>query len=161
MTRPHQRDRREADEGFVELGELPVVTLVADEAVPPLSPGAWPRQLVQAPEIETQRQWSEVAIRRATPALLGLFSVVTLFALRRTVQGGAFGQAAWYQKRHPAFADALALVRKDPWDQEERTFCGLPVQTDAIKVPRAFMERLTETVCYAAQEVKVEPYDVG
>jgi hypothetical protein len=29
---------------------------------------------------ETQRQWSELAIRRTTPALLGLFSLVTLFA---------------------------------------------------------------------------------
>jgi len=100
---------------------------------------------------ETQRQWSDMAIRRTTPALLGLFSVVTLFAHRRMVQGGAFRrQAAWYQKRHPTFADALALVRKELWAQEERTFCGSPVQTDTIKVPRAFMERLTEAVCYAA-----------
>jgi hypothetical protein len=29
---------------------------------------------------ETQRQWSELAIRHTTPALLGLFSLVTLFA---------------------------------------------------------------------------------
>jgi hypothetical protein len=32
---------------------------------------------------ETQRQWSELAIRRSTPVLLGLFSLVTLFAHRR------------------------------------------------------------------------------
>src|SRR5215213_4345577 len=31
---------------------------------------------------ETQRQWSELAIRRTTPALLGLFSLVTLLAHR-------------------------------------------------------------------------------
>lgn len=30
--------------------------------------------------IETYRQWSEKATRRTTPALLGLFSLVTLFA---------------------------------------------------------------------------------
>ena len=30
--------------------------------------------------VETQRQWSELAIRRTTPVLLGLFSLVTLFA---------------------------------------------------------------------------------
>src|SRR5215211_1143967 len=30
--------------------------------------------------IETQRQWSDLAILRTTPALLGLFSLVTLFA---------------------------------------------------------------------------------
>jgi hypothetical protein len=70
---------------------------------------------------ETQRQWSELAIRRTTPALLGLFSLVTLLAHRRMRQAaGAFRrQAGWYQKRHPTFADALALVRKELWAQEE------------------------------------------
>jgi hypothetical protein len=101
---------------------------------------------------ETQRQWSELAIRRTTPALLGLFSVVTLFAHRRMMQAaGAFRrQAAWYHKAHPTFADALALVRKELWSQEEQTFCGLPWETDTVKVPRAYVERLTDAVCYAA-----------
>ena len=31
--------------------------------------------------VETQRQWSDLAILRTTPALLGLFSLVTIFAL--------------------------------------------------------------------------------
>ncbi len=99
---------------------------------------------------ETQRQWSEMAIRRTTPALLGLFSVVTLFAHRWTRQAsGAFGrQAAWYRKRHPTFADALGVVRKDLW--AGATFHGSPAQSDTIKVPRALMERLTDAVCYAA-----------
>src|SRR5215204_6896090 len=100
---------------------------------------------------ETQRQWSEMAIRRTTPALLGLFSLVTLFAHRRMTQAtGAFRRSAWYRKRHPTFADALAVVRKELWAQEERTFCGSPSTTDTIKVPRAYVERLTEAVCYAA-----------
>jgi hypothetical protein len=100
---------------------------------------------------ETQRQWSDMAIRRTTPALLGLFSVIALFAHQRMGQAsGAFRrQAAWYRKRHPTFADALALVRKELWAQEQ-TFCGSPAQTDTVKVPRIFMERLTEAVCYAA-----------
>ena len=100
---------------------------------------------------ETQRQWTELAIRRTTPALLGLFSLVTLFAHRRMVRAaGAFRRAAWYHKAHPTFADALALVRKELWAQEEQTFRGSSAQTDTVKVPRAFMERLTEAVCYAA-----------
>jgi hypothetical protein len=56
----------------------------------------------------------------------------------------------WYRKAHPTFADALASVRKELRAQEEQTFCGLPAQGDTIKVPRAFVERLTEAVCYAA-----------
>ncbi|HKH37856.1 MAG TPA: hypothetical protein VKA82_11900 [Rubrobacter sp.] len=100
---------------------------------------------------ETQRQWSDMAIRRTTPALLGLFSLVTLFAHRRMAQSaGALRQAAWYRKRHPTFSDALAMVRKELWAQEEQSFYGSPAQSDTIKVPRAFVERLTDTVCYAA-----------
>jgi hypothetical protein len=100
---------------------------------------------------ESQRQWSDMAIRRTTSALLGLFSLVTLFAHRRMVQAaGVFRrQAAWYHKSYPTFADALALVRKELWAQEQ-TFCGSPSATDTIKVPRALMERLTDAVCYAA-----------
>jgi hypothetical protein len=101
---------------------------------------------------ETQRQWSELAIRRTTPALLGLFSLVSLFAHQRMRQsaGALRRQTAWYHKRHPTFADALALVRKELWAQEVRTFYGLPSSTDTVKVPRAFVERLTDAVCYAA-----------
>src|ERR687889_70784 len=81
---------------------------------------------------ETQRQWTELAIRRTTPALLGLFSVVTLFAHGRMVRAaGAFKRAAWYHKAHPTFADALALVRKELW--ANATFCGSPPETDTIK----------------------------
>jgi hypothetical protein len=98
---------------------------------------------------ETQRQWSELAIRRTTPALLGLFSLVTLFAHGRITQAaGAFRRVAWYHKTHPTFADALALVRKELWAQG--TFCGSSADTETVKVPREFMERLTDAVCYAA-----------
>jgi|SRR5215211_2819987 len=98
---------------------------------------------------ETQRQWSEMAIRRTTPVLLGLFSLVTLFAHRRMRQAaGAFRQAAWYHKTHPTFADALALVRKELW--ASATFYRSPSATDTVKVRREFLERLTDAVCYAA-----------
>jgi hypothetical protein len=98
---------------------------------------------------ETQRQWSELAIRRSTPVLLGLFSLVTLFAHRRMAQAaGAFRQAAWYHKTHPTFAEALALAHKELWAQE--TFRGSSRDTETVRVPRAFMERLTDALCYAA-----------
>jgi hypothetical protein len=54
---------------------------------------------------ETQRQWSDMAIRRTTPALLSLFSLVTLFAhcnRRMREAAGAFRrQAACYHKSLP------------------------------------------------------------
>jgi hypothetical protein len=99
--------------------------------------------------VETQRQWSELAIRRTTPVLLGLFSLVTLFAHQQMAQGSeALRQAAWYRKPHPTFSDALALVRRELWAEE--TFRGSTREADTVKVPREFVERLTETLCYAA-----------
>jgi hypothetical protein len=46
--------------------------------------------------VETQRQWSEKAIRRTTPALFGLFSLVTLFAHQRMARSiQSVRRAAW------------------------------------------------------------------
>jgi hypothetical protein len=91
-----------------------------------------------------------VSDKETAPALLGLFSLVTLFAHSRTRQAaGAFRRVAWYHKSYPTFADALALVRKELWAQEE-TFGGSVADAEAVKVPRALMERLTDALCYAA-----------
>ena len=98
---------------------------------------------------ETQRQWSEPAIHRTTPALLGPFSLVTLAAHQRL--SGTTGwarHAAWYQKATPTFADALAAVRREL--RVQSAFCTSPRAPDTVKVPRQFVERLTDTLCYAA-----------
>jgi DDE superfamily endonuclease len=89
---------------------------------------------------ETQRHWSELAVRRTAPALLGLFSLVTLFAHQYMAYKSANSVrgAAWYDKQRPTFSDALALVRKELWAREA-TFCRSLAQTDAVKVPRALM----------------------
>jgi hypothetical protein len=98
---------------------------------------------------ETQRQWSEMAIRRTTPALMGLFSLITLIAHRRmALSTQVVRRAAWYRKAHPTFSDALALIRKDLWAYA--TFYGSPAQSDTVKVPRAYLEHLTDAVCCAA-----------
>jgi hypothetical protein len=99
---------------------------------------------------ETQRHWSERAIRRTAPALLALFSVVALLAHQYMAKGeGVVRRAAWYAKTRPTFSDALALVRRKLWSQEA-TFCGSVREGEAVKVPRKFIERLTDAVCYAA-----------
>ena len=56
--------------------------------------------------VETQRQWNPKAIQRATPVLLGLFSLVTLMAHRLQQQApGALqpSACAWYAKRRLTF----------------------------------------------------------
>ncbi len=98
---------------------------------------------------ETQRHWSERAVRRVAPVLLGLFSLVTLFAHQHMTKSmGTIRRTAWYRKSYPTFSDALALVRKGLW--ANASFCWSPAETDTVKVPKAFMEHLTDVVCYAA-----------
>jgi hypothetical protein len=98
--------------------------------------------------VETQRQWSNLAILRSTPALLGLFSWVTLVAhhLYQT-QSLPVRQTAWYAKRLPTFADALAWVRHLLWSSPA-TFCMSPYQADIVKVPRPLFDRLVNALCY-------------
>ncbi len=66
--------------------------------------------------VETQRQWSDWAIARTTPALLGLFSLVTLLANTHAQKGRIpIRHDAWYCKPLPTFSDALALARQEVW----------------------------------------------
>ena len=68
--------------------------------------------------LETQRQWSDLAIERTTPALLGLFSLVVLLANALYPTGDLpLPQAAWYPKTYATFHDVLALVRRRLWQQ--------------------------------------------
>lgn len=99
--------------------------------------------------IETQRQWSDLAILRTTPALLGLFSLVTLFA-HHLLQGQDLSprQAAWYCKELPTFADTMALVREQLWTVNISSTSHS--EPDIVKIPRQLYHRLTETLAYAA-----------
>jgi hypothetical protein len=99
--------------------------------------------------IETQRQWSDLAIARTTPALFGLFSLVTLMA-DRLIKGEVklVRTAAWYAKGRPTFSDAIAIVRRCLWCSYH--FSTSSRNRDVLKVPRSLLERLTDAVCYAA-----------
>src|SRR4051794_41923341 len=70
--------------------------------------------------IETQRQWSDLAIHRTTPLLLGLFSLVTLWACELAARTGKLPVlgAAWYKNPDPTFSDYLAAVRRLLWAEE-------------------------------------------
>jgi hypothetical protein len=79
--------------------------------------------------VETQRQSSDLAIRRATPCLFGLFSLVVLWAANRAdTTDATTGEkrsipvlgSAWYRKSEPTFSDCLAAIRRGVWS-EERT----------------------------------------
>jgi hypothetical protein len=99
--------------------------------------------------METQRQWNGKAIARTTPAVLALYSLVTLMAqeLLATVSLSV-RRAAWYGKTQATFFDTIAWIRQYLW--EYTGFSMSHAEADMVKVPRALVERLTEAVCYAA-----------
>jgi hypothetical protein len=99
--------------------------------------------------METQRQWNDRAIARTTPALLSLYSIITLTAQLLIEKGATcVRNTAWYRKTRPTFSDAIALVRRQLW--EHIHFSTSLQQTDLIKMPRALFERFIDAVCYAA-----------
>ena len=99
--------------------------------------------------METQRQWHDRAIARTTPALLSLYSIITLTAPRLIEQGATcMRSTAWYRKTRPTFSDAMALVRRHVWDHLH--FSMSHQETDMIKIPRELFERFIDAVCDAA-----------
>ena len=139
----------------------PVGLLCTDPACEPLSIVTWFVQRGQLEVtfeearrhlgVETQRQWSDKAIARTTPLLLGLFSWVTLVAhALYTLQPTASPrQAAWYAKSLPTFSDALDLVRQLLWSAYP-TFRISKDEPDMLKIPKPLFDTLISTLCYAA-----------
>jgi hypothetical protein len=97
--------------------------------------------------VETQRQWSDLAILRTTPALLGLFSLVTLLAHQHARRRKLpIRQTAWYHKAQPTFSDALALVRRQLWQHE--CFRMADSHSDSPKLSAQMQNRLLLAFCY-------------
>jgi hypothetical protein len=97
--------------------------------------------------LETQRQWSDLAIQRTTPALLGLFSLVTLLAHQLSDGRPQVQTTAWYVKTKPTFSDAIALVRYHLWTTLK--FANSPVESRFHLIPNSLLPGLVETICYA------------
>ena len=99
--------------------------------------------------VETQRQWNDQAIARTTPALMGLFSLITLMAHPHFLRGeGPLRQAAWYSKAQPTFADAIACVRRQIW--RSQGFVMSRSHPDRTKLIPLLHHRLIDALCYAA-----------
>ena len=99
--------------------------------------------------VETQRQWSDLAIARTTPALLGLFSLVTLLAHQLAGRNQlSVRRAAWHVKQWPTFSDALAAIRYQLWHHRD-FHLSLP-KADVVEIPRSLLKRFIDALCYAA-----------
>ena len=95
--------------------------------------------------VETRRQWSDLAIARTTPALLGLFSLITLWAAEDKAALHP-RMAAWYVKDHTTFSDAIATVRRVLWAVPNLSISRKTPEN--VEIPAAILQRLIEAVCY-------------
>jgi DDE superfamily endonuclease len=99
--------------------------------------------------VETQRQWSDLAIARTTPCLLALFSVVALLAARlgRHARSAVWADA-WYRKPRPTFADTLAAVRRQL--RAEQGLLTSWRRSEATKLHPALRHGIAYALCHAA-----------
>jgi hypothetical protein len=96
--------------------------------------------------METQRQCSDLAILRTTPALLGLFSLVTLWAAQLHAGQNLLPECVrWYPKHAATFSDALALVRRQLWTSP--TFAPSRPDRDVPKLSTDVLSRLLLVAC--------------
>ncbi len=99
--------------------------------------------------VETQPQWSDKAVARTTPCLLGLFSVMALLARQLTPQARrATATSAWCRKRQPTFSDTLAAVRRELW--RELGFVTSRTPSNVQKLRPALGDGITYALCHAA-----------
>ena len=120
--------------------------------------------------VETQRQWSDDAIERTTPVLLGLYSLVCLWAGEFLAKTPHPYRAACYWKSSFTFSDAIAAVRTQLWldcilqrsasDREQQKIMpfnrdhydgdsSIPEHT-VKNVPPERIQRMVEALCFAA-----------
>lgn len=84
--------------------------------------------------IETQRQWSDLAIARTTPLLFGLYTLVVLIGNAIFQTRGIVAQStAWYCKTNLTFSDLLEAVREEIGDPT--TIANSLIKTEFIKHP--------------------------
>lgn len=98
--------------------------------------------------VETQRQWSDKAILRTTPALLGLYSCVTLWACELFSSDSLPYAAAWYRKTCLTFSDAIGIVRLQLWVGDINQHS--PPHREHDNIPAHRMIRMAQALCYAA-----------
>lgn len=97
--------------------------------------------------VETQRQWSDPAIFRTTPLLLGLYTAVALYTHQNAERLALSPRrAAWYPKPAPTFADALARLRQHFWLERIVTSGAGTDMTEPISPA---LQGIIEAVCYA------------
>lgn len=98
--------------------------------------------------VETQRQWSDLAIARTTPALFAMFSIIVLMAIEMLKDTTMpIMKCAWYNKSEATFSDVIAFVRRHIWSA--RYFVNSSKNHDFSYFQDDFLDTLLDQVCYA------------
>jgi hypothetical protein len=101
--------------------------------------------------VETQRQWSDLAILRTTPALLGLNSLVTVWAQGLTQYPSTVVRptpSPGTTNANRTFSDAIAAVRRVLWSPPN--FSISRSGSERTEIPVTLLNRFVETLCLAA-----------
>ena len=94
--------------------------------------------------VETQRQWSKNAVARTTPALLGLYSLVCLWAQQALESNRMSYAAAWYEKTNFTFSGAIAVIRCEIFLSHS------PPDRECDKNQSRLLKRLLYALCFPA-----------
>jgi hypothetical protein len=98
---------------------------------------------------ETTRQWSRKAALRAAPALLGMYTVISLIYVAHAQHHPIHPRSTpWYHKEHITFSDALAIVRRLFWRQTVMSHWCKNGQCD--KLPASLKRLVLDEFCMAA-----------
>jgi hypothetical protein len=93
--------------------------------------------------VETQRQWSDLAIARTTPVLLALFSLVCLMVYQWRERWASLPRSsAWYLKSQATFSDCLALVRRAIW--AEGNYTNSTPEPEMVLISAERLDRLLD-----------------
>ena len=95
--------------------------------------------------METQRQWSNLAIQRTTPVLLSLYSIVTWSTAHWVPhQDIPIQRTAWYPKEKATFSDCLYMVRKHIWQTQTQNYMISTSETNFIQFNPDILDLLLE-----------------
>lgn len=100
--------------------------------------------------VETQRQWSDKAIQRTTPLLMGLYSLITLIGVEMNKARSLVvaETTSWYDKKGElTFIDILAVVRRSIWSKR---FSKSANHHDLVKIIDQDMALILDQLAIAA-----------
>lgn len=104
--------------------------------------------------VETQRQWTDKAIARTTPALLGLYSLISLWACDLLTIKSTPYSAGWYRKINLTFSDAIGAVRLQLWVGDINQH--YPPHPEPHYIPTTRLKRMAQALCFATWSYKAE-----